>query len=578
MIRRRGVTYKIFMVTTLLLVVSALLIYLTLYFVLPGYYKSIKQSRLDSGVSRLVSSIEDKPFSDAVAKMLEFGQANNAVLFLRDADGGVFPVNFARYAGRIVGDGGYPGFRKFLKQPGQIPVDRDGLGRRIYTVSRTIHFNESTEPFTLYVDAPLQPIDEAREVILRFLPYMLIAILLIATAGAAIYSRLIARPLLGLNVVARRLAKLDFTDAVKPLRSNDEIGELSQSLSKLAANLRSTMAELQDANAQLKDDIEREREQEAKRREFVATISHELKTPITAVSGQLEAMIGNIGAFRDRDTYLRKSYKIMKDMEKLVHEILDLSKLESRDFHPLMREVDLAELVRESIDNVSFLAETKGIQIECDLPGEALTIADERLMAKAIANIVGNAVQYSGEGDRVIIRLVGESDAAASQLTGAEAGNAAEGGNAGAAAPDGPPESRRAAGGETGNQPRPEARTGFGSGGAEAASPRTDEKADLAENAIFPPGSAGPVPALQSSGQGGRFRLEVLNTGAHLDEAKLPRLFEPFFRLEQSRSRATGGSGLGLYIVSKVLDAHCAEYGIENTPDGVKFSVVLAAA
>ena len=64
------------------------------------------------------------------------------------------------------------------------------------------------------------------------------------------------------------------------MKSHDELGELSLSLSKLAVNLQSTMGELQDANAQLKSDIELEREQEAKRREFVATISHELKTPI----------------------------------------------------------------------------------------------------------------------------------------------------------------------------------------------------------------------------------------------------------------------------------------------------------
>jgi two-component system sensor histidine kinase VanS len=509
--RRQGITFKIFVVTTLLLVISALLIYLTLYFMLPGYYKSMKQSRLDNGVIKLVADMEGRPFADALDRMIEFGQANNAILYLRDEDGNVFPVNFARFAKGGMGVIGFPVFRKLMQDQGVYPIEgRGGPGgrERIYTVSRTVHFHESAEPFTLMVDAPLQPVDEAGEVILQFLPYMLIAILLIATGGAAIYSRLIARPLLRLNVVARRLAKLDFSAAAKPLGSNDEIGELSQSLSKLAINLRTTMSELQQANEQLKDDIEREREQEAKRREFVATISHELKTPITAVSGQLEGMIGNIGAFRDRDTYLRKSYKIMKEMEKLVHEILDLSKLESRDFRPLMREVDLAGLVGESVENVSCLAEMKGMSIECELPQAAYIAADELLITKAVTNIICNAVQYSGEGERVIVRLTEES----------------------------------------------------GSAGADTGRPSNSR----GEIIGVPPVS--------------RLRLEVLNTGARLDETKLPRLFEPFYRIEQSRSRATGGSGLGLYIVSKVLDAHGAAYGIENTPEGVKFTVIMAAA
>ncbi|BBH22788.1 two-component sensor histidine kinase [Paenibacillus baekrokdamisoli] len=498
--RRRGITFKIFIITTILLVVSALLIYLTLYFMLPGYYKNIKQSRLETGVNELIKAIDGKPAKEALPLMSQFGQEHNAWLNLRDKNGWVYDIspNFMRFNNGLIGDGGFPGIRRQIIS-GRTNEGRGGLDRKnhMLSVERTIHFAESNEAFTLSIDAPLQPIDEASEVILRFLPYMLIAILLIAIGGAAIYSRLIARPLIGLNNVARRLATLDFDMPEAPLKSSDEIGELSQNLSKLASNLQATMAELQNANAQLKDDIVREREQEAKRREFVATISHELKTPITAVSGQLEAMIGNIGIYRDRDTYLRQSYKIMRDMDKLVHEILDLSKLESRDFLPLMREVDLAELVRESIESMSYLADVKSMQIESSLPTEAFIVADERLMAKAVANIVCNAVQYSGEGERVTIKL------------------------------------------------------------AEIRQSSVGEEFALVQRL---------------------YKLEVLNTGVQLDEAKLTRLFDPFYRVEQSRSRTTGGSGLGLYIVSKVLDAHGAEYGIANTPEGVKFSLLLQAA
>ncbi|REE78766.1 two-component system sensor histidine kinase VanS [Paenibacillus taihuensis] len=496
MTRRKGIRFKIFLVTTALLVAFALVIYLTLYFALPGYYKSIKQDRLESGVSELVKSIDGKSAEDAIPLMAQFGQEHNAMMMLRDSEGiGYYiPPNFRSMKNWAGAGDSYLGLRKQMQEGRFMVGGRDpGNGMHLLSVERKIKFSESDEEFTLFVDAPLQPVGEAAGVILLFLPYMLIPILLIAIGGALIYSRLIARPLLSLNKVARRLAKLDFTVTEPALKTRDELGELSLSLSRLASNLQSTMGELQEANDQLKSDIEREREQETKRREFVATISHELKTPITAVSGQLEAMIANVGPFRDRDTYLRKSYTIMQDMDKLVHEILELSKLESRDFLPLMREVDLSELVRESIGQVSYLANVKNMTLECELLDEAMITADERLMSKAVKNIITNAVQYSGDEERVIVRLWGE----------------------------------------------------------------------------------------QASVQGAlrtAYHLEVLNTGAAVDESKLPRLFEPFYRAEQSRSRSTGGSGLGLYIVSKVLDAHGAQYSIMNTPEGVKFSVLLQGA
>ena len=67
--------------------------------------------------------------------------------------------------------------------------------------------------------------------------------------------------------------------------------------------------------------------------------------------------------------------------------------------------------------------------------------------------------------------------------------------------------------------------------------------------------------------------LTVENTGAHIGEEALPHLFEAFYREESSRSRATGGSGLGLYLVTMILDRHGAECTIENTEDGVRATV-----
>ena len=67
--------------------------------------------------------------------------------------------------------------------------------------------------------------------------------------------------------------------------------------------------------------------------------------------------------------------------------------------------------------------------------------------------------------------------------------------------------------------------------------------------------------------------LTVENTGTHIREEALPHLFEAFYRAESSRNRATGGSGLGLYLVKMILDRHGAACTIENTADGVRAAV-----
>ena len=67
--------------------------------------------------------------------------------------------------------------------------------------------------------------------------------------------------------------------------------------------------------------------------------------------------------------------------------------------------------------------------------------------------------------------------------------------------------------------------------------------------------------------------LTVENTGTHIRKEALPHLFEAFYRAESSRNRATGGSGLGLYLVKMILDRHGAACTIENTADGVRAAV-----
>ncbi|AZS16229.1 sensor histidine kinase [Paenibacillus lutimineralis] len=471
-VRRKGITYKIFIITNALLIASTFLIFVIFYYFLPTFYHQYKVNTLNKSLDQLVSETEQMSFLEAKKDLDNFTlQQNVSLVVVNESERIVYLpsiINVVPYSSIVNGD-------EALKST--INIDKIKQTKEVYSSERQISLQEGT--YTLLMIATLQPINEASQVMLQFAPYVLVLILLISIMGAAIYSRLISRPLLKVNRVAERMANLDFT-RTSTIDSNDEIGELSRSLNRLSCNLQESMTDLRQANQQLSIEIDKVRELEGKRSAFIATVSHELKTPITAVSGQIEGMIHNIGAYKDRDKYLQRSYVIMKDMEKLVHELLNIFKLESAGFEPQLELVNVSNLVQNSMRRLEYASNAKSMVVETNIVDSLWVRADRNLIEKAITNVIQNAIQYSTSGERVVIRLESVRD-----------------------------------------------------------------------HVVF----------------------QVLNTGASIPSNQLSEIFEPFHRIEKSRNRNTGGSGLGLYIVKQILDLHHIEYSITNTKKGVLFQM-----
>jgi two-component system sensor histidine kinase VanS len=90
-----------------------------------------------------------------------------------------------------------------------------------------------------------------------------------------------------MNRIAQNMSKLDFSQKVE-VKSQDELGELGQSLNSLSEQLSRSIAELQAANALLQEEVERERKIDEMRKEFISSVSHELKTPLSLIQGYAE--------------------------------------------------------------------------------------------------------------------------------------------------------------------------------------------------------------------------------------------------------------------------------------------------
>jgi len=158
-------------------------------------------------------------------------------------------------------------------------------------------------------------------------------------------------------------------------------------------------------------DVTALRRLEAVRRDFVANVSHELKTPLTSIAGYAETLAAEVHdnpqARRFADTILSNAHR----MQRLVDDLLDLSRIESGGWRPTRRLVDIASLAREAWAPFAAAAQERGIHFSVELsPAAATLAADPDALRQILTNLMDNALRYTRAGGAITVRADATAD------------------------------------------------------------------------------------------------------------------------------------------------------------------------
>lgn len=230
-----------------------------------------------------------------------------------------------------------------------------------------------------------------------------IAVLMTGIIGLVVFAVLTRRIRTVKNVV-RSFEQGETGRRIDNIFSDDEIGSLARSFNEMADTIENQM--------------EKMRHNDSLRRELVANVSHDLRSPLASIRGYLETIL-----IRDkeltpeqRNSYLQIIFKNTLQLSKLVQQLFELSKLEAKDAELNLETFSVAELAQDIIIKLKPDAEKKDLDLAADIDQEAvMTRGDIALLERAITNLLQNAIEHTPRGG--IIRLITSKNENSIQIT-----------------------------------------------------------------------------------------------------------------------------------------------------------------
>ena len=223
---------------------------------------------------------------------------------------------------------------------------------------------------------------EVRAVMIQMLVTGVMILIFVCAALTLWVYRSVLRPLSKLQEATRKIrdGNLDFTLEVE---EDDEIGELCQDFEEMRIRLK------ENAEEKIQYDIEN--------KELISNISHDLKTPITAIKGYVEGIMDGVASSPEKlDKYIRTIYNKANDMDRLIDELTFYSKIDTNKIPYTFSKINVAQYFRDCVEEVGLDMEARGIELGYFnyVDEDVVIIADAEQMKRVINNIISNSVKY----------------------------------------------------------------------------------------------------------------------------------------------------------------------------------------
>ncbi|SER82799.1 sensor histidine kinase [Salipaludibacillus aurantiacus] len=262
----------------------------------------------------------------------------------------------------------------------------------------------------------------------------------------------VINPVEKITAISKDVARGDFSRKIE-VSNKDEIGDLAASFNYMSTSLA---------------------EADQKKQEFLGNVSHELRTPLSYLKGYSEVLLDQQGKGEPLNTkYIEKIQAEGNRMESLIHDLLDLARLEGDSYPMSLAPIPFAQLIEEAVERLDLLCRGQELEIRTDLDYSAIINGDEKRIEQVLVNLIENAVRYGKEGNYIDVLMETEGDEAV---------------------------------------------------------------------------------------------LKVIDYGEGIPADALKQLTERFYRIDKSRSRASGGTGLGLTIVKEIIKKHNGSLAFESEP------------